>query len=102
MLRLGVTAFMTGTEALDLHASVVSAFLDGKEDDAFHTYANRVLPYLMFYMDYGVELLKFMLHRRGIINSPKVIPPEPSLKISPVEMEEFLRILDKIGFPKQS
>ncbi len=31
MLRLGVTAFMTGTEALDLHGGAVRAFLDGDE-----------------------------------------------------------------------
>ena len=34
LLRIGITSFMTGTEALDLHSAVVNAFLAGDEEGA--------------------------------------------------------------------
>jgi dihydrodipicolinate synthase/N-acetylneuraminate lyase len=100
MLRLGVTAFMTGTEALDLHGAVVSDFLRGDEGKAAETYYGKVLPYLLFYMDYSSELLKVMLHRRGILECPKVIPPSGTAPMSDIERREFEWVLDRIGFPK--
>jgi dihydrodipicolinate synthase/N-acetylneuraminate lyase len=75
LLRLGVTAFMTGTEALDIHGNVVSAHLEGDEDRAARIYYEQLLPYLMFYQEYNRELLKGMLHLRGIIDCPKVLAP---------------------------
>ena len=100
MLRLGVTAFMTGTEALDLHGAVVSAFLDGNEVQAAEIYYGKVLPYLEFYLDYSSELLKAMLHRRGLLACPKVIPPSGTAPMSKVEWREFEWVLDRIGFAK--
>lgn len=99
MLRLGVTAFMTGTEALDIHASVVSSFLVGKEAEAFHIYCTRILPYLTFYMDHGIELLKEMLFRRGIISCSEAISPAPRPVLSEVERHEFEWVLQQIDFP---
>jgi dihydrodipicolinate synthase/N-acetylneuraminate lyase len=98
MLRAGVTAFMTGTEALDIHAAVVNAYLGGDEEQAARIYFERLLPYLMFYLDYPRELLKAMLHRRGIIACPKVIPPPAGAPMSDVERREFEWILDRIGW----
>jgi 4-hydroxy-tetrahydrodipicolinate synthase len=98
MLRLGVTAFMTGTEALDIHAAVVSAYLAGDEEHAARTYYERLLPYLMFYQDHNRELLKGMLHRRGVIDYPGVIPPAPGAPMSEVERREFEWVLRRIGF----
>ncbi len=98
MLRLGVTAFMTGTEALDLHGGAVRAFLDGDEEKAADIYFQRILPYLTFYLDYSEELLKSMLHRRGIIDHPNVIAPPASAPMSEVERREFEWILERIGF----
>jgi len=101
MLRLGVTAFMTGTEALDIHAAVVNAYLGGNEDEAARIYYQRLLPYLMFYQDHNRELLKGMLHRRGIIACPDVIPPAPGAPMSEVERREFEWVLRRIGFDKR-
>ena len=98
MLRLGITAYMTGTEALDLHAAVVRAYLDGDEEKAARLYFEKVLPYLMFYMDHSKELLKGMLHRRGVLDCPKVIEPAGMAPMSVVERREFEWILDRIGF----
>ncbi|HOJ32217.1 MAG TPA: dihydrodipicolinate synthase family protein [Candidatus Hydrogenedentes bacterium] len=99
MLRLGVTAFMTGTEALDIHASVVSSFLTGNEAEAFRIYCNRILPYLTFYMDYSTELLKEMLFRRGILSCSEAISPAPRPFMSEVERREFEWVLQQIDFP---
>ena len=101
MLRLGVTGFMTGTEALDLHAAVVGNYLDGCEDQAALIYFEKVLPYLGFYMTYSKELLKAMLHRRGVLDCPAVIAPVPGPPMSEVERCEFEWILDRIGFTQQ-
>ena len=100
MLRLGVTAFMTGTEALDIHAAVVSAYLGGDEDEAARIYYEQLLPYYIFYQDHNRELLKGMLHRRGIIDCPKVIPPPSGTPMSDVERREFEWVLRRIGFDK--
>ncbi|MBN2311488.1 MAG: dihydrodipicolinate synthase family protein [Candidatus Hydrogenedentes bacterium] len=98
MLRLGVTAYMTGTEAVDLHAGVVGAFLDGDEERAAGLYYEKVLPYLVFYMDHSKELLKAMLHRRGVLDCAKVIPPAGAAPMSEVERREFEWILERIGY----
>ena len=88
---------MTGTEALDLHASVVNAFLDGDEETAVEIYYSRMLPYLMFYREHGKELLKEMLFRRGIIDCPKVIPPTGAEPMSDIKRKEFDWILERVG-----
>ncbi len=100
MLRIGVTSFMTGTEALDLHGAVVRSFLGGDQDEAARIYFERVLPYLMFYLDYSSELLKSMLHRRGVVACPKVIPPSGAAPMSDIERREFEWVLERIGYPK--
>jgi 2-keto-3-deoxy-L-arabinonate dehydratase len=97
LLRIGVTSFITGTEALDLHASVVHAYLDGDKEVAANIYYNRLLPYLMFYRDHNRELLKEILFRRGIIDCPKVIPPVGKPMMTPVEWQEFDWIMERIG-----
>lgn len=103
LLRLGVTAFMTGTEALELHASVVNAYLRGQEDEAAELYFNKILPYLMFYgSDNWLRNLKMMLHMRGIIDSPNLCLPDDDIPPphSPVVMEQYLWVLNRIGWMK--
>ena len=100
MLRLGVTAFMTGTEALDLHAKVVQKYLDGSFEEAEDIYFTQILPYLSFYENYSDELLKYMLYYRGIISSPRTIPPNAPLRMGEVEMREFNWILSRINWKK--
>lgn len=97
LLRLGVTAFMTGTEALDVHNAVVRAFLAGDEDQAARTYFERLLPYYMFYEESSSELLKEILKRRGIIDCAKVIPPAGVQKMSAVRWREFEWLLQRCG-----
>jgi 2-keto-3-deoxy-L-arabinonate dehydratase len=101
LLRLGVTAFMTGTEALDIHGAVVRAYLDGNEEEAARIYYERLLPYLMFYMDHPEELLKKMLHLRGVIDCPAVIEPRQAPPMSDVEWREFEWVIRRIGDPRQ-
>ncbi|MEZ6054227.1 MAG: dihydrodipicolinate synthase family protein [Planctomycetaceae bacterium] len=98
MLRLGVTSFMTGTEALDLHGGAVHAYLDGDQDRAADIYFAKIIPYLGFYLDYSEELLKAMLHRRGIIDHPDVIAPRACAPMSQIERREFDWVLERIGF----
>jgi 4-hydroxy-tetrahydrodipicolinate synthase len=98
MLRLGVTAFMTGTEALDLHGGAVHAFLAGDHERAADIYFRQILPYLMFYLDYPEELLKSLLHRRGIMDCPAVLDPPASAPMSDIERQEFEWVLERIGF----
>ncbi len=101
MLRVGVTSFMTGTEMLDLHAAVLKAYLAGEEEAAAKLYFERLLPYFVFYDTYSEELLKQMLHMRGIIDCAKIIPPaRASRPMSQVEWDEFRWVLDRIGFEK--
>ena len=97
LLRVGVTSFMTGTEALDLHAAVVRAYLGGDEDKAARLYCERLLPYLTFYSEHNRELLKYMLWRRGVIDCPKVIPPVGSPPMSEIKWREFEWVLQRVG-----
>lgn len=101
MLRLGVTAFMTGTEALDLHGGAVQAYLSGDEDRAADIYFQKIMPYLAFYLDYSEELLKYLLHRRGIIDHPTVLQPPAGAPMSDVERQEFEWVLDRIEFARR-
>ena len=101
LLRIGVQAFMTGTEALDLHEAAVRAFLDGDEARAVAIYFDRILPYLTFYMSYPEELLKKMLHARGVIDTPAVLAPPAAAAMSEFEWREFNWVLDRIGWRKQ-
>lgn len=97
LLRIGVTAFITGTEALDVHAAIVRAYLSGDEEKAAQLYYERLLPYLMFYNEHRKELLKYMLWRRGVIDCPKVIPPVGSPLMSEIKWREFEWILQRVG-----
>ena len=97
LLRIGVTAFVTGTEALDIHAAVVKAYLDGDEDTAADIYYQRLLPYLLFYSEHNRELLKGILYRRGIIDCPKVIPPVGKPPMSDIKWREFEWVLERVG-----
>ena len=98
MLRVGVTAFMTGTSALDFHAAAVNAYLEGDEEKAAQIYYQQILPYLMFYLEYPEQLMKQMLHSRGVIDCPKAIPPAGSGPMSEVERREFEWVLERIGW----
>ncbi len=104
LLRLGVTAFMTGTEALEFHAAAVAAYLRGDEKKAAFIYYNRILPYFMFYSAGNwLRNLKMMLHMRGIIDTPNLCPPEDDVPpaYGKTVMDEYLWTLDHIGWNKK-
>lgn len=101
MLRLGATAFMSGTSALDIQSAVVKAYMDGDEEKAAQIYYQRMIPYLMIYGEHGQAILKRMLYIRGIIDCPKVIPPDQSRPISEAKWREFEWALERIGFNKR-
>jgi dihydrodipicolinate synthase/N-acetylneuraminate lyase len=92
---------MTGTEALDLHGAAVQAYLDGDEERAARIYFEQILPYFMFYDDYSKELLKGMLHARGVMDHPDVIAPAGAPPMSAIERREFEWVLDRIGWRKR-
>jgi len=100
MLRLGVTAFMTGTEALDLHAAVVRTYLAGDEETAARLYFERILPYFLFYDMYPDELLKRMLYIRGVIDCPRLIEPSGRAPMSEIEWREYEWILERVGLKR--
>jgi 2-keto-3-deoxy-L-arabinonate dehydratase len=98
MLRLGITAYMTGTEAQEIHNSVVQAYLSGDEDKAIHLYFTRLMPYLELYTATGFHTsLKHMLHRRGIFKSKTLIfPGAEKEKVSQFILDELDWMLDRI------
>lgn len=103
LLRLGVTAFMTGTEALEFHAAAVAAYLKGDADEAATIYFTKILPYFMFYNSGNWQRnLKMMLHLRGIIDTPNMCQPEDDIPpaYGDVVMKEFRWALDHIGWTK--
>lgn len=103
LLRLGVTAFMTGTEAVELHAAAVAAYLEGDEEKAAAIYYGRILPYLVFYSsDNWLRNLKMMLHMRGILDTPNLCQPENDVPPAhgSVVMKEYQWALDRIGWRK--
>ncbi|MEZ6191535.1 MAG: dihydrodipicolinate synthase family protein [Phycisphaerales bacterium] len=100
MLRLGVTSFMTGTEALDLHNTIIQAFLAGDQETAAKLYCERLLPYFAFYEMHPEQLLKQMLHQRGVIDHPNIIPPRASRPMSEIEEREFQWVLKRTGLDK--
>ncbi len=92
LLRQGVTAFMTGTEAAEIHSKVIHLYLAGEVDEAIHEYYTRLLPYLQIYGMNSLYLLKYMLHKRGIIDNTKILFPDES----PVSDALILQELDYI------
>lgn len=101
MCRCGVTAFMTGTEALDIHGGVLKAALAGDMDRAARIYFEKLLPYRVFYDSFGNELLKDMLFRRGVIDCPDQISPAGVSSMDASLRKEFDWVLDRIGFWNQ-
>lgn len=100
LLRLGVTAFMTGTEAQEIHNAVVQAWLSGNEDLAVDLYFTTLLPYLQMYTTNNRTFCKYMLHRRGIIANPSPLFPPDYEPADAVQYRELEWILDRIEHNK--
>lgn len=97
MLDMGITAFMTGTEAQEIHRQVVDAYLSGDREGADRLYRTALLPYLELYCanNYN-KALKHTLKRRGIISSDALLFPR--VEANPVN-EYLLGELDRILEP---
>lgn len=97
MLDMGVTAFMTGTEAQEIHRAVVDAYLSGDREVADRLYRTTLLPYLELYCanNYN-KALKHTLKRRGIIKNDALLYPR--VEANPVN-EYLLGELDRILEP---
>ena len=100
MLRIGVTSFMTGTEALDLHNAVIRTYLAGEHEGAAALYFEKLLPYFTFYEMHPERLLKQMLHDRGVIDHPDVIRPHAGPPLSEVEQRELKWVIQRAGLDK--
>jgi len=96
LLRLGVTAFMTGTEAAEIHSDVIFRWLRGDTDGAIDTYYTRLLPYLqIFNLDWRY-FLKHMLWKRGLIANTLLPFPQESPVPSPLLIDEFDYIWERL------
>jgi len=99
LLRLGITAFMTGTEAVEFHPAAVAAYFRGDEKKAASICLNKILPYFMFYAASNWKRnLKMMLHMRGILDTPNMLQPDDTLPAySKIVMDKYLWTLEQIG-----
>jgi len=97
MLDMGITAFMTGTEAQEIHRSVVDAYLSGDREKAGSLYRMMLMPYLELYCanNYN-KALKHTLKRRGIIKNDSLLFPR--VEANPVN-EYLLGELDRVLEP---
>ncbi len=96
LLRLGVTAFMTGTEAAEIHNDVIFRYLDGAIDQAIDAYYTRLLPYLELFNLNWRFFLKYMLHKRGVIANTELLFPLDGPPPSPLLIAEMDFIWDRI------
>ena len=97
LLRLGVTAFMTGTEAAEIHNDVIFRYLNGNIDGAISVYYTQLLPYLqIFNLDFRF-FLKYMLQKRGLAANTLLPFPQETAQPSPLWLQEMDYILDRIS-----
>jgi 2-keto-3-deoxy-L-arabinonate dehydratase len=97
LLRLGVTAFMTGTECTDVHNDVIQAYFAGDEKKADMLYHMTIMPYLYFFSHANRYFLKYMLKRRGIIDNVYLPFPDEKGVPDPFIIDEMDRTLDRIN-----
>ncbi len=96
LLRQGITAFMTGTEAAEIHSEVIFKYLDGDIDGAIDVYYTCLLPYLqLFNMNYRY-FLKHMLHKRGLCANTVLPFPYDAPKPDELIIKEFDYIWQRI------
>ena len=96
VLRLGVRAFMTGTEAAEIHNAVVSAWLSGDEDLAIDLYYTTLRPYMDMYWTNHRCFLKYMLYKRGIVKNPSQLLPRDAPELTEFQKWEMDWILERI------
>ncbi|MBQ1222994.1 MAG: hypothetical protein IIX84_01780 [Oscillospiraceae bacterium] len=97
LLRMGITAFMTGTEALDVHNDCIQAYFVGNEEEADRLYHMTILSYLRFFTLSGRYNLKYMLCRRGVLENTVLPFPIEEGTPDPFILEQLDRTLDRIN-----
>ncbi len=97
LLRLGITAFMTGTECTDVHNDVIQAYFAGDEQKADRLYHMTILSYLYFYTQNNRYFLKYMLKRRGLLDEVYLPFPNENGVPDPFIVAELDRTLDRIN-----
>ncbi|MDR1631184.1 MAG: dihydrodipicolinate synthase family protein [Oscillospiraceae bacterium] len=96
LLRLGVSAFMTGTEAAEIHNEVIFRYLNGDTDGAIDVFYTQLLPYLELFNLSGRYFLKHMLCKRGLIAGTTLPFPQDNPVPSPLLIAEFDYIWERI------
>lgn len=97
LLRAGITAFMTGTECLDVHRDVVEAYLAGDIDRALRLYHTTMLAYLPLFNEKWHYYLNYMLMRRGVLDSVVLPFPNSDGTPAPEQTAELDWALDRIN-----
>lgn len=97
LLRLGVTAFMTGTECVDVHDDCIRTFFAGEEEKAEQLYHLTILSYLRFFTVESRFALKHMLCRRGVLDNTVLPFPVEAAEPDPFLVAELDRTLDRIN-----
>ena len=100
MLRQGLTAFMTGTEASEIHCGVINAWLDGDTDKAIHIYYTKLLPYLSLFNLSNRSMLKYMLKKRGLVENTSPLFPDDTAPLTTELVDEFEWIWQRIESDK--
>ena len=96
MLRKGLVAFMTGTEASELHCAVINAWLEGDFDKAVHIYYTKLLPYLSLFNLSNRYMLKYMLQKRGCVENIAPLFPDDSPPLTEELIREFEWIWQRV------
>jgi len=93
LLRLGVTAFMTGTEAPEIHSAVIRTYLNGETELAEEMFNNCILPYLdLMSLKLRTTALSHLMHR-GISATSKPQWPNAEGELDSYIENEFERVM---------
>jgi len=94
-LARGADGAMTGFAYPEMLVDVVRLFREGRADDAEDLF-DAYLPLVRHEQQpgFGLALRKEVLHRRGVIASPRVRAPGPSL--GPVDHKELTRLIWRV------
>ena len=96
LLRQGLKAFMTGTEASEIHCAVINAWLAGDIDKAVHIYYTKLLPYLGLFHSNNRYMLKYMLQKRGLVDKIDPLYPKEASPPGKELLQEFEWIWKRI------
>ena len=94
-LARGADGAMTGFAYPEMLVAVVALHQAGEQDQAEDVF-DAYLPLVRHEQQpgFGLALRKEVLHRRGIIASPRVRSPGP--KLTPVDMDELTRLIGRV------